>query len=484
MKAPRRSFAADRRGRRRGADRTLPDGADGQRGGRRGPRRRLHEEPPAAGGVADLAAMASVQALDPAATQLAPGGRGRDRRAQPLERRQSRRRRRWAATPPIPRSRPPSASSRAGPARIAVQVTLQGPVHLYFAGLITGRSSPDAFTHGPSRRGPSTPPFSIGSGLASLNGGVAQQPALRPDGQSGPALRGQLPRRWPRPRSTCCSTCPHWRPAQAFRRRASNQVLATSVAPSAALGALADTLNAEGEGAAASAAQTLASASAALPTTPLSALFDLGPYGAQDHASEGSGASLSVGALGLADAVLGAAGGGSRQLSLSLNGAVPGVAQLSAVLAIGQRPNNSPWPHSHRRRGRWWCAHAQMRLYLQAGLAPGLLAPGDGRRACDPADLCRGGVGPGQAAGHRVPVERRRPGLRPLPPRRALGPTPSPRSTRRRWPTSPPPSRCRPRPWSTPGSCASPPTTAWTSAAARRAGRRCASPRPTSPPTP
>ena len=368
MKAPRRSFAADRRG--AAAVLTalclmalMASAAVGVDLGDVFMKSRQLQ------GVADLAAMASVQALDPAATSSPQAAAAATAALNP-----------WSggitaqatlggytADPSIPAAQRFVAG---GTSPNAVQVTLQGPVHLYFAGLITGRSSLTLSRTAVAARAEYAA-FSIGSGLASLNGGVANSLLSALTG-SQVQLSVANYQALASAQVDLLQYLPALETRAGVQAASFNQVLATSVAPSAALGALADTLNAEGEGAAASAAQTLASASAALPPTPLSALFDLGPYGAQDHASEGSGASLSVGALGLADAVLGAAGG-SRQLSLSLNGAAPGVAQLSAVLAIGQRPNNSPWL-TVTDAGQVVVRTAQMRLYLQAGLAPGLLA--------------------------------------------------------------------------------------------------------------
>ena len=153
-------------------------------------------------------------------------------------------------------------------------------------------------------------------------------------------------------------------------------MLTTSVSPAAALDALADTLSASGQAAAASAAQALAAASSSLPATPLGTVLDLGPYDSQDQTTDGSGASLTVGALGLADALL-AAANGSRQLNVSLNGLVPGIAQLNLWLAIGQRPSQSPWL-TVTDAGQVVVRTAQMRLYIQAGLAPGVLSTATG----------------------------------------------------------------------------------------------------------
>ncbi len=217
--------------------------------------------------------------------------------------------------------------------------------------------------------------FSIGSGLASLNGGVAN--ALLS------ALTGsQVQLSVVNYQALASANVDLLRYVPALQARAGlkalsfSQVLTTSLAPATALGALADALTVSGQPAAAGAAQTLATASAALPATPLASILDLGPYGSQDQTTDGSGASLTVGAMGLADALLVAADG-SRQLSLSLNGLVPGVAQLTLQLAIGQRPSQSPWL-TVTDAGQVVVRTAQMRLYMQAGLAPGLLSTASG----------------------------------------------------------------------------------------------------------
>ena len=320
-------------------------------------------------GVADLAAMASVQALasgsqtTPAAQASAtaaldgwPGGISAQ--AQPGV---------YTGDPTLPASQRFVAGA-ANPN--AVQVTLSAPVPLYFAGLLIGRSSVTVARAAIAARAQYAA-FSIGSGLASLNGGVAnallsaltgsQVQLSLADYQALASAQVDL-----------LAYLPALQSRAALQGLSFNQVLATSVPPSMALGALADVLTSDGQTAAAGAARTLAAASAGLPATALNTLFDLGPYGAQDHASDGDGAGVAVGALGLTDAVL-AAANGSRQLSLSLNGALPGVADLSMWLAIGQRTSASPWL-TVTDTGQEVVRTAQMRLYLQAGLAPGVLS--------------------------------------------------------------------------------------------------------------
>ncbi len=282
-------------------------------------------------GVADLAAMAAVQSLDPTASETPavtaqataalnswPGGIT----AQTVTGLYSA----SAATPAAQRFTASSAS------RNAVQVTLQAPVPLYFAGLLIGRSSLTVARTTVAARAQFAA-FSIGSGLASLNGGVAN--ALLS------ALTGsQVQLSVMNYQALANANVDLLRYVPAIQTRAGlqalsfSQVLTTSVPPATALSALADTLSASGQSAAASAAQALAAASTALPSTPLATILDLGPYDSQDQTTDSSGASLTVGALGLADALL-AAANASRQLNVSLNGLVPGIAQLNLWLAIG-----------------------------------------------------------------------------------------------------------------------------------------------------
>ncbi len=320
-------------------------------------------------GVADLAAMASVQSLDPTATSTPaataqttatlnpwPGGIV----AQTVTGL-------YAANASVPAAQRFTATT-ASPN--AVQVTLRAPVPLYFASLLIGRSSVSVTRSAVAARAQFAA-LSIGSGLASLNGGVANAllSALTGSQVQLSVLNYQ---------ALASADVDMLRYMPALQTRAGlqtlsfSQVLNSSVAPSAALSALADALASSGQAAAASAAQTLAAASTGLPATPLSQILDLGPYDSQDQTTDGSGASLTVGSLSLADAIL-TASNGSRQLSVPLNGLVPGVAQTTLWLAIGQRPSQSSWL-TVTAAGQVVVRTAQMRLYIQASLAPELLS--------------------------------------------------------------------------------------------------------------
>lgn len=252
----------------------------------------------------------------------------------------------------------------------AVKVTLRAPVALYFAGVVTGRSTLEVTRTATAARAQYAA-FSIGSGLAAFDGGVANAVLSALTGSQVSLAAVDY-------RSLASAQVDLLRYLPALQARAGltgmsyGQTLSASVAPPAVLNALADTLQASGQTGAAAAARSLAAASAAQAPTPLGNLLDLGPYAAQDHALDAGGAAVEVGALDLAEAALASANGG-RQLSLSLNGATPGVAQLSATLAIGQRPNHSPWL-TVTDGGQVVVRTTQMRLYLQAGLSPGPLA--------------------------------------------------------------------------------------------------------------
>jgi uncharacterized membrane protein len=155
-----------------------------------------------------------------------------------------------------------------------------------------------------------------------------------------------------------------------------DSVLAGNVSTPVALNALADSLSQTGQVDAAAVVGRLAAASATAAPVQLSNLFDLGPYGGQDHGSTVGGAAVSLNAMSMVSALLTAANG-QRQLALDLGVAVPGVTNVKAWLAIGQRPSHSPWitvTQSHD----VIVSTAQARIYLQASVAPGLLGAGVG----------------------------------------------------------------------------------------------------------
>jgi uncharacterized membrane protein len=134
-----------------------------------------------------------------------------------------------------------------------------------------------------------------------------------------------------------------------------------------AIEALADVL-AEQDPRAERAMRAIAAATTHRTLDGLDDVIDLGPYGVQDHTQPGE-TLVRVSAMDLASAILQIAGG-DRQVRLQLGAQVPGLASTDVWLAIGERPNNSPWlsvTDDHDVIVRT----AQMRLYLQSQVQPG-----------------------------------------------------------------------------------------------------------------
>ncbi len=95
-------------------------------------------------------------------------------------------------------------------------------------------------------------------------------------------------------------------------------------------------------------------------------LIDLGPYGAQDTATLSQSSRVSVSAMDLATAILEIAGG-ERQVRFQVGAGLPGIASTDVWLAIGERPNNSPWLSVTDDRDVI-IRTAQMRLYVVANV--------------------------------------------------------------------------------------------------------------------
>ncbi|HRP09908.1 MAG TPA: TadG family pilus assembly protein [Terricaulis sp.] len=147
-----------------------------------------------------------------------------------------------------------------------------------------------------------------------------------------------------------------------------DRTLAHRVEAPLALEALADVLAVQDRRAERAMRRIADAADTSGPPRGLNQLIDLGPYGGQDHALDGQ-TQVRVNAMDLASAVLQIAGG-ERQVRLQLGAGVPGVASANVWLAIGERPNNSPWLTITSDRDVI-VRTAQMRLYIEANIAPG-----------------------------------------------------------------------------------------------------------------
>ncbi|MBX3431346.1 MAG: hypothetical protein KF779_17305 [Hyphomonadaceae bacterium] len=151
-----------------------------------------------------------------------------------------------------------------------------------------------------------------------------------------------------------------------------NETLDASADAPVALEALADVV-AETDERAERALRAMARASERSgPLRGLSNVLDLGPYGAQDHATQSADTGIQVGAMDLATAILQVANG-SRQVQLDLGAGVPGLTSTKVWLAIGERPNNSPWL-TVTNDNDIVIRTAQTRLYIEANAGAGSLA--------------------------------------------------------------------------------------------------------------
>lgn len=253
----------------------------------------------------------------------------------------------------------------------AAKVTAHGKAVLFFGAALVGKQSFDITRTATAARA-QLASFSIGSRLASINGGIEN--ALL-SGLTGSSVNLSVMDY----NALVSANVDLLDYVAALRTRLSlqgasyNQVLATKVSTGVAMQALADVLNAAGNLQAAAAVNVLANAQPGSSKTDLSLLANLGPYGAQDHVSGGSSAKVAVTAMDLADAVIGIANGG-RQVQLNLAATIPGLTSTTAYLAIGQRASGSPWIAIDN-AGSVIVRTAQARLYLDTQVGAGALLP-------------------------------------------------------------------------------------------------------------
>lgn len=254
----------------------------------------------------------------------------------------------------------------------AVRVTLTRQAPLTFGVFVLGKPSVDI-----SRAGTATQTqlasLSIGSRLASLDGGVAN--ALL-SGLTGSQI--SLSVMDYRALAAAKIDLLKYTPALATKLNLGaasfDQILKSEVTAPQALGALADLLTTEGKTAEAASIRLVARASGNVGKLKMSELLDLGVYANQDHASKSSQAKVEVSALDLTRAVL-TTGQEGRQVALNLSAALPGLVDTKAFLAIGERPNNSAWLTVTRDKGVI-IRTAQMRLFVEASVGASGLGAG------------------------------------------------------------------------------------------------------------
>lgn len=222
----------------------------------------------------------------------------------------------------------------------AARVTLQAEADLFFGEAILGKSSTSISRTATAARA-DLAAFSIGTRLASLNGGVANSLLTALTGSSV-SLSVMDYNALAAANVDLLSYSKALQTELGLQAASFDTVLATSVTTGKALTVLANLLQTNGSDPAATAVRKLATAAGNTTPAKLDKLFDLGPYGDQDHVAGASGAGIKLKALDVANAVLTVAQGG-KQLQLDLGAGVPGLADVDVYLGIGERPANSSW---------------------------------------------------------------------------------------------------------------------------------------------
>ena len=260
--------------------------------------------------------------------------------------------------------------SAGGASPNAVRVNLATQANLFFGASILGVSTLP-INRTATAASAQMAAFSVGSGLASLQGGVANAVLT---GLTGSQVSLSVMDY----NALATANVDLLQYSQALQTDMSlqgvsfNNVLSSQISQGEALKVLGNVLTSDGQAQAGAAINELATAAGNTVPAQLSQVISLGPYGDQDHTGANSGAGIAVNALQLASAMLELSQGG-RQVQLQLGSTVPGLENLTLWLAIGQRPNNSPWV-AVADDGSVVISTAQARIYLDAQLLPGTLS--------------------------------------------------------------------------------------------------------------
>ena len=307
-------------------------------------------------GIADLAAISAARDVGRATTAAqataAENGWGRPLNVQVALGRYN----------PDPALAPSARFQTGGSNPSAARVTVSGEADLLFGRLLLNRDTITLTRRATAARA-DVASFSIGTRLASLQDGIANQLL---SGLTGSTVSLSVMDY----NALAGAKVDLFKYSDLLRLNADleaasyDKVLGTDISTGKALKVLGDLLQASGDIQAASAARKLAVAAGDGKKIKLDALLDLGPYGVQDHVAGGSGAKIEFAAQDLANALVVLAGEG-RQVKLDFGASVPGVTDVDVWLAIGERPNNSPWLTVDR-DGQVVVRTAQTRLYLKA----------------------------------------------------------------------------------------------------------------------
>jgi|CXWL01.1.fsa_nt_gi uncharacterized membrane protein len=270
---------------------------------------------------------------------------------------------------PDPNRAPAQRFDRAGP-RNAAQVRLSGRAPLFFGRLIV-RDGALPVTRSATAAQTELAAFEIGSRLLSLRGGIANQVL---GGLTGSNVNLSVMDY----NALLSADVDLFTFVDALRTNARvnaatfDEALDARIQAGDALDAIADQLEARRDPAAAGMRQMANAAERTGAIDGLSELIDLGPYGDQDLAMAAESARVRVRAMDLANAILQIAGG-ERQVQLDLGAQVPGLARTRVWLAIGERPNQSPWL-AITNDNQIILRTAQVRLYVEAETTTALAA--------------------------------------------------------------------------------------------------------------
>jgi uncharacterized membrane protein len=204
--------------------------------------------------------------------------------------------------------------------------------------------------------------FSIGSRLAALNGGVANQLLSGLTGSSANLSVMDY-------NALLAADIDLFAFTEALRTELDlegasfDEVLATDLSVGRAIGVMARLFEAGGDNAAGAALRLLSNAARNGNTAPLPKLIDFGPYGPRDTAPPGFGAE--VNAFEMARTLIELAAP-QRQVQINLGGSVPGIASTRLWVAIGDRAADSPWV-TVTDKGAPVIRTAQTRIYVEAG---------------------------------------------------------------------------------------------------------------------
>lgn len=246
----------------------------------------------------------------------------------------------------------------------AARVTLRAEADLFFGQAILGKSSTTISRTATAAKA-DLAAFSIGTRLASLNGGVANGLLSALTGSSV-TLSAMDYNALASADVDLLSYSKALQTDLGLQAASFDDVVSGSISTGKALTVLANLLQSEGSVSAATAAQKLATAAGNATPARLEKLFDLGPYGNQDHVAGASGAAIGLKALDLANGVLTVANGG-KQVQLDLGASIPGLADIDAYVGIGERPADSPWITVTRDK-TVIVRTAQTRIYLETKL--------------------------------------------------------------------------------------------------------------------